>query len=128
MAITSCSNGCAPLVVNVPSLPDAIMANENQLYRLPNGNIYIVNPDGISWDLLNNVSESNEFQFNVGSTNEIVLNWNPSTHTLTANLAPEVKSRLNQIESRISVLESTVPTLTADGGTAPLRNITIVEG
>lgn len=128
MAINSCSNGCPQLVINVSQLPDAIMANENQLYRLPNGDIYIVDPTGLDWDLINNVSSSSDFEFNVASTNEIVLTWNPSTHTLSANLAPDVKSRFNKIESRLSILEASVPTFTADGTTESLKNITVVEG
>ena len=104
------------------------MANENQLYRLPNGDIYIVNPSGMTWDLINNVSSTSEFKFNVASTNEIVLTWNPSTSTLTANLASEVKTRLNTIESRISKVEAILPTLTADGTTEVLKNISIIEG
>lgn len=128
MTLNTCDSGCPQLVIDVPSLPDALMANENQLYRLPNGDIYIVNPSGMSWDLLNNVSSTSEFKFNVASTNEIVLTWNPSTSTLTANLASEVKTRLNTIESRISKVEAILPTLTADGTTEVLNNISIIEG
>lgn len=128
MAINQCSNGCPQLVINVSQLPDAIMANENQLYRLPNGDIYIVDPTGLDWDLLNNVSSSADFEFNVVSTNEITLTWNPSTHTLSANLAPEVKSRLNKIESRLNIIEASAPSFTADGNTSNLVNITVVEG
>lgn len=128
MALNTCDGGCPQLVIDVTSLPDALMANENQLYRLPNGNIYIVNPSGMTWDLINNVSSTSEFKFNVASTNEIVLTWNPSTSTLTANLASEVKTRLNTIESRISKVEAILPTLTADGTTEVLKNISIIEG
>ena len=128
MALNTCDGGCPQLVIDVPSLPDALMANENQLYRLPNGDIYIVNPSGMTWDLINNVSSTSEFKFNVASTNEIVLTWNPSTSTLTANLASEVKTRLNTIESRISKVEAILPTLTADGTTEVLKNISIIEG
>lgn len=127
MAINSCDGGCPQLVINVPQLPDAIMANENQLYRLPNGDIYLVDPTGLDWDLINNVSSSADFEFNVQNTNEITLTWNPSTHTLTANLAPDVKSRLNKIESRINILEASAPSFTADGNTSNLVNITVVE-
>lgn len=128
MALNTCDNGCPQLVIDVPSLPDALMANENQLYRLPNGDIYIVNPSGMTWDLINNVSSTSEFKFNVANTNEIVLTWNPSSSTLTANLASEVKTRLNTIESRISKVEAILPTLTADGTTEVLKNISIIEG
>ena len=128
MALNICNGGCPQLVIDVPNLPDVLMANENQLYRLPNGDIYIVNPSGMTWDLINNVSSTSEFNFNVASTNEIVLTWNPSTSTLTANLASEVKTRLNTIESRISKVEAILPTLTADGTTEVLKNISIIEG
>lgn len=128
MALNTCDGGCPQLVIDVPSLPDALMANENQLYRLPNGDIYIVNPSGMTWDLINNVSSTSEFKFNVANTNEIVLTWNPSTSTLTANLASEVKTRFNTIESRISKIEAILPTLTADGTTEVLKNISIIEG
>ena len=128
MALNTCDGGCPQLVIDVPSLPDALMANENQLYRLPNGDIYIVNPSGMTWDLINNVSSTSEFKFNVASTNEIVLTWNPSTSTLTANLASEVKTRLNTIESRMSKIEAILPTLTSDGTTEVLKNISIIEG
>lgn len=128
MALNTCDGGCPQLVIDVPSLPDALMANENQLYRLPNGDIYIVNPSGMTWDLINNVSSTSEFKFNVANTNEIALTWNPSTSTLTATLASEVKTRLNTIESRISKLEAILPTLTADGTTEVLKNISIIEG
>ena len=128
MALNTCDGGCPQLVIDIPSLPDALMANENQLYRLPNGDIYIVNPSGMTWDLINNVSSTSEFKFNVASTNEIVLTWNPSTSTLTANLASEVKTRLNMIESRITNIEAILPTLTADGTTEVLKNISIIEG
>ena len=128
MALNICNGGCPQLVIDVPNLPDVLLSNENQLYRLPNGNIYIANPSGMSWDLLNNVTSTSEFKFNVASTNEIVLTWNPSTSTLTANLASEVKTRLNTIESRISKLEAILPTLTADGTTEVLKNISIIEG
>ena len=128
MALNICNGGCPQLVIDVPNLPDVLLSNENQLYRLPNGNIYIANPSGMSWDLLNNVTSTYEFKFNVASTNEIVLTWNPSTSTLTANLASEVKTRLNTIESRISKVEAIIPTLTADGTTEVLKNISIIEG
>nr|DAL74531.1 MAG TPA: hypothetical protein [Caudoviricetes sp.] len=128
MALNTCDGGCPQLVIDVPNLPDALMANENQLYRLPNGDIYIVNPSGMTWDLINNISSTSEFKFKVASTNEIVLTWNPSTSTLTANLASEVKTRLNTIESRISKVEAILPTLTADGTTEVLKNISIIEG
>lgn len=128
MALNICNGGCPQLVIDVPNLPDVLLSNENQLYRLPNGNIYIANPSGMSWDLLNNVTSTSEFKFNVASTNEIILTWNPSTNTLTANLASEVKTRLNTIESRISKLEAVLPTLTAEGTTEVLKNISIIEG
>ena len=128
MALNICNGGCPQLVIDVPNLPDVLLSNENQLYRLPNGNIYIANPSGMSWDLLNNVTSTSEFKFNVARTNEIVLTWNPSTSTLTANLASEVKTRLNTNESRISKVEAIIPTLTADGTTEVLKNISIIEG